>query len=309
MLYFFTWNSDFLVKEQVKAWKERFISKFWEFNLVHIKNIENTDNNFLIENITSTSFLSEKKLVIIDLDEKISDEKQIFFIKLLDKIPDDNIILFNTINPDKRTKLYKELKKQSEFKEYNTKDDSDLHSIISKKYWNKISSSWINTIIKYKSWNLNKIISEIDKLLITFDKVNNKEIIENISPELEESIFQVIDDILNNNTVQALKKIDIILNDTSIYAFYNNLIANLRTSVYISKLKNLNKNSTDISSILNLWNRTFLINKNYKINYKQLEHLYNNLVNIDKKMKSGLLNWTEESDFRFELERILIEKS
>ena len=309
MLYFFTWNSDFLVKEQVKAWKERFISKFWEFNLVHIKNIENTDNNFLIENITSTSFLSEKKLVIIDLDEKISDEKQMFFIKLLDKIPDDNIILFNTINPDKRTKLYKELKKQSEFKEYNTKDDSDLHSIISKKYWNKISSSWINTIIKYKSWNLNKIISEINKLLITFDKLDNKEIIENISPELEESIFQVIDDILNNNTVQALKKIDIILNDTSIYAFYNNLIANLRTSVYISKLKNLNKNSTDISSILNLWNRTFLINKSYRINYKQLEHLYNNLVNIDKKMKSGLLNWTEESDFRFELERILIEKS
>jgi len=309
MLYFFTWNSDFLVKEQVKAWKERFISKFWEFNLVHIKNIENTDNNFLIENITSTSFLSEKKLVIIDLDEKISDEKQMFFIKLLDKIPDDNIILFNTINPDKRTKLYKELKKQSEFKEYNTKDDSDLHSIISKKYWNKISSSWINTIIKYKSWNLNKIISEINKLLITFDKLDNKEIIENISPELEESIFQVIDDILNNNTIQALKKIDIILNDTSIYAFYNNLIANLRTSVYISKLKNLNKNSTDISSILNLWNRTFLINKSYRINYKQLEHLYNNLVNIDKKMKSGLLNWTEESDFRFELERILIEKS
>jgi len=306
MLYFFTWNSDFLVKEQVKAWKDRFISKFWEFNLVHIKNIEIVDNNFLIENITSTSFLSEKKLIIIDLDEKVSDEKQNFFIKLLNKIPDDNIILFNTVNSDKRTKLYKELKKQSEFKEFNTKDESDLHSIISNKYWNKITPKWINTIIKYKSWNLNKIISEIDKLLIIFSKIDSKEIIEHIVPELEESIFQIIDNLLNKETLIALKKIDTILNDTSIYAFYNNLIANLRTSVYIKKLKKIKKNSSEISNILNLWNRTFLINKNNKINYNELEKLYINLIEIDKKMKSWLLNWTEESDFRFELEKILI---
>ena len=306
MLYFFTWNSDFLVKEQVKAWKDRFISKFWEFNLVHIKNIEIVDNNFLIENITSTSFLSEKKLIIIDLDEKVSDEKQNFFIKLLNKIPDDNIILFNTVNSDKRTKLYKELKKQSEFKEFNTKDESDLHSIISNKYWNKITPKWINTIIKYKSWNLNKIISEIDKLLIIFSKIDSKEIIEHIVPELEESIFQIIDNLLNKETLIALKKIDTILNDTSIYAFYNNLIANLRTSVYIKKLKKIKKNSSEISNILNLWNRTFLINKNNKINYNELEKLYINLIEIDKKMKSWLLNWTEESDFRFELEKVLI---
>jgi hypothetical protein len=306
MLYFFTWNSNFLVKEQVKAWKDKFVSKFWEFNLVHIKNIDTVDNNFLIENITSTSFLSEKKLIIIDLDEKISEEKQIFFIKLLNKIPDENIILFNSVNPDKRTKLFKELKKQWEIKEFNTKNDSDIYTIISKKYWNKVTASWINTIINYKWWNLNKIISEIDKLLIIFDKIDSKEIINHIKPELEESIFQVIDDILNKNTIQVFQKIDIILNDTNIYAFYNNLIANLRTSVYISKLKNLNKNTNEISNILNLWNRTFLINKNYKINYKELQTLYNNLVNIDKKMKSGLLNWTEESDFRFELERILL---
>jgi len=102
--------------------------------MLHINNIDSVDTNFLIENISSTSFLSEKKLVIIDLDEKISEEKQLFIINILNKIPEKNIILFNSINPDKRTKFYKELKKQSELKEFNTKDDSDLHSIISSKY-------------------------------------------------------------------------------------------------------------------------------------------------------------------------------
>jgi DNA polymerase III delta subunit len=310
MLYFFTWNSDFLIKEQVKAWKDKFISKFWEFNLIHIKDIEWLDNNFIIENVSSRSFLSEKKLIIIDLDEKISEDKQLFIINIIKNIPDENIILFNAVNPDKRTKLYKEIKKASDFKEFNTKNDNDLYSIILNKYWNKITNSWINLLIKYKGWNLNKIISEIEKLLILFDKIDSKEILDNITPELEESIFQLIDDILNKDTINAFKKIDIILNDTNIYAFYNNLIANLRTSIYISKLKNLNKNTTDISSILNLWNRTFLINKYYKIQYWELVRLYTNLINIDKKMKSWNLNWTEEQDFRFELEKtLLIEKS
>jgi DNA polymerase III delta subunit len=102
--------------------------------LVHIKDIEILDNNFLIENITSESFLSEKKLIIIDLLEKLSEEKEIFILKILNKIPENNIVLFNSINPDKRTKFYKTLKKQADFKEFNTKNDSDLQTIISRKY-------------------------------------------------------------------------------------------------------------------------------------------------------------------------------
>lgn len=306
MLYFFTWNSDFLIRQQVKAWKDNFISKFWDFNLIHIKNIEIVDNNFLIENITSTSFLAEKKLVIIDIDNELATEKEEFLIKILDKIPEWNIVVFVSVNPDKRSKFYKELKKQAETKEFSTKDDTDLRSIISNKYWNKISAWAINTIIKYKSWNLSKIISEIEKLLITFDFIDSKQIIDNIAPELEESIFQVIDDILNWNTTSAIKKIDTILNDTNIYAFYNNMLANLRTSIYILKLKNLNKSVSEIWNTLNLWNRTFLITKNYKANYQDIEKIYINLVNIDKKMKSWMLNGTTEDDFRFELEKVLL---
>ena len=135
MLYLFTWNSDYLVKEQVKAWKQRFISKFWEFNIVHIKNLEQTDNNFLAENISSGSFLSEKKLVIIDLEKKNKPEKEEALLEILNNIPEDNIVLINVINPDKRSKLYKWLVKKSEVKEFNTKNDNDIYSIISKKYW------------------------------------------------------------------------------------------------------------------------------------------------------------------------------
>ena len=106
MIYFFTWNSDFLIREQVKSWKDRFISKFWDFNLIHIKDINLLDDNFLIENTTSTSFLSEKKLIIIDLEKDISEDKQKILSYIINRVPDDNIILFNSVNPDKRTKIF-----------------------------------------------------------------------------------------------------------------------------------------------------------------------------------------------------------
>jgi DNA polymerase III delta subunit len=99
---------------------------------------------------------------------------------------------------------------------------------------------------------LSKIISEINKLLITIDYIEPKNITENIAAELEESIFQIIDDILNKNIVSAIKKIDITLHDINVYAFYNNLLANLRTTTYILQYKHFDIEPRNIGIKLNL---------------------------------------------------------
>jgi DNA polymerase III delta subunit len=306
MLYYYIWNSEYLLKEEVKAWKKKFLLKFWDFNLIELNDIENYDNNFLSENITAWSFLSEKKFILISLEEVKDEEKNNFFINLLDKIPENNIVLIYQINPDKRSKLYKKLHEISQVKEFNIKDEYDVSNIIQKKFNSKISLQAINIIIKYKAWNINKIISEIEKLLITKDYIDQNDIIQNITPELEESIFQIIDSLLNLNKNDAIEKIDTILYHTNIYAFYNNLLANLRTNIYIYTLKNQWLNSEQIINKLQLWNRWFLVTKNYKINFKQLKNFYIWLINIDKKMKTGKLIWTEENDFRLELENKII---
>ncbi len=321
MIYLFTWNSNFLVKQQVKVWKDHFISKYWDFNLIHIKNFDLIDNNFLTFNITSVAFLAERKLVIIDIEDSIKptkskkikksdvlkEERGELLINILSKVPESNIILINMVNPDKRSKFYKSLSKIAELKEFNKSDNNfSLLQLISKKYNNKISKQAIETIIAYKSSNIGKIYSEIEKLLITYNYIDKKEIVENIVPELEESIFQIIDDILWKRINDSIIKINIILNNINIYAFYNNLISNLRTSIYIYHLKYLWKNTGEISTILDLGKIAFLITKNHKIEYKNLKKIYINLVNIDKKMKLWGLVWTEESDFKFEIEKELL---
>ncbi|MDD3144662.1 MAG: hypothetical protein PHV23_00965 [Candidatus Gracilibacteria bacterium] len=306
MIYLFTGNSDYLVMENVLNWKNQFIEKYGDFNLIHLKNINEMEFDTYSQHILSSSFLGEKKLVIIDLNNDLQEEVVEFLYKILDKIPNSNILLFNYPSPDKRQKIYKELEKISEIKEYNATSENEVINVINNKFRNKISTSGLNLLIKYKSGNLNKIISELQKLLILKDYIDENDVVNNIIPELEENIFLLIDDLLNNNIISALKKIDIILNDTNIYAFYNNLLANLRTSIYIIKFKQEKVNSNNISQILSLGSRAFLINKNYKISYNRFKLLYIDLINLDKKMKSGKLIGTEEKDFRFELEKCLL---
>jgi DNA polymerase III delta subunit len=76
-------------------------------------------------------------------------------------------------------------------------------------------------IIKYKSKNYTKIISELEKLFITYDFIDEKIIRENITPELDESIFVFIDNILSANIKLVLKNLEIILSNSNIYQFYN----------------------------------------------------------------------------------------
>jgi DNA polymerase III delta subunit len=256
------------------------------------------------------SFLAEKKLIIIELEiwtkeSKINDKID-YIITLIDKLPEWNILLLYSINPDKRSKQYKYINKIAELREFNSKSADESYSILRNRFSWKISDSALQKLIAFKSNNIEKIASEIEKLLITKNIIEVNDITDNIFPELEESIFQFIDDILNRNLVAAKLKLNIILNDTSIYAFYNNLLANLRTNVFIWKLKSQKKSQSEIAQILDLWNKAFLINKSYKLSFNKLSKFYIELIWLDKKMKSWKLMWTEDKDFLLEFENILL---
>ncbi len=312
MIYLFSWNHSYLVREKTLVWKQKYIERYGDLNLVHFKNLKEVDNNVLSQELLSNAFMGWKKLIIID-DFPLSSSnkekdlilKQEFLYALLDKIPQDNIVVFSSVNPDKRSKFYKKIKKIAfKIEEFESWTENNIFNIISKKYAWKIDSSAINLIIKYKSNNLDKIISEIEKLLILNQKIDVNLVKKYIFPELEESIFQLIDDIMNCNKKEALKKMNIILSQVNIYAFYNNLLANLKVLVFIALLKN--KNIWNIAEILDLKNRAFLINKNYRISFEKLNNLYIWLINLDKKMKSWKMIWSEELVLKYEIQKELL---
>jgi len=318
MIYLFTWNNEFLLKEEVKKWKEKFIWGFWEFNLTHIKKYDDININFISETLLWSSFLSDKKLIILDdipLSLSLKNKKTLsnileiedYIYSILDKIPDSNIVLFSSWNIDKRSKIYKKIKEIWKITDFSDTDISNIPNIIKSKFWDIISRDWLNELIRYKSWNLTKIVSDIEKLSLTSSNIKADDIKKNIIPELEESIFSIIDLILEwNKKSLILESIDSILNSINIYAFYNTLLSNLRFYVYIWKLRSLKYSSNDISNILNLWKRSWLIDKK-KFSYSRIQKIYFSLIELDKKNKTWELLWTTDLDFRFELEKIILE--
>lgn len=316
MIYTFTWNSKFLISESVSKWKKQFSEKYWEINLIHLKDLEKIELNILKENILSENLFAEKKLIIIDLEDKKSDNEEEkednFFsniLKILEKKPENNIVIFSYFSPDKRKKFYKNLIKISEVKEFNLVNDkfkNDTKNFLLSKYNWKIDENALDLLIRFKANNLEKIISEMEKLLILKNFITKEDIEKNIVPELEESIFDIIDLLLKKEKILSVQKIWTLLNNINIFLFLNTLISNLRTNLYIFKLKKQKIPKQKISEILDLGKRSFIIDKNYKISFEEFKNFYISMVNIDKNMKTWKMISSEEEDIKREVEKCIL---
>jgi len=312
MIYLFVWEKYFR-KKLINSWKEAFKNKYSENNIIHIQNYLEYDLSFYNQNLLSTWFFSTKNLFIID-DAPISvweENDQIlkfqeFLIKILPKIISENVVVFNNLKADKRSKLYKAILEIWEIKDFIIKDENDLKQKIKETYKDNISLQAINKLVELKWINFASISNELDKLFITRDFVDLSDLKE-ISHDLEESIFDIINDILALNiksSILKLRDLDSFLDN--FYLLYNSLVSNLRVYFYIFKLKSLGHKSSEIKEILDLWNRGFLVDRNYKIDKIKFEKIYKKLIFIDSRMKTWKLIWSDKNDLIYELERALM---
>ena len=308
MIFLFTWNNSDYLNSYLKKWKSQFVAKYWDYDLTTLNDIENVESSTISDLFLSTSFLSESKLIIIPDFDKIekNETKKQFFIDILEKIPSQNNIIFLAENIPERSRLYKAIAKYWTVKKFDLKDESSIKEYLMQKYSWKIDSWAINQIISYKNNNLQKIILELEKLFITKEFVTEKDIVENIVPEFEKSIFNFIDKLLKKDKKWALEDFKIILNNIDIYWFYNMVLWNLRNYVYISYLKNIWVSSKNISDELSLWNRSFLVNKQINYNFTELFSLYEKFIDFDKNMKSWKQLVNTEENLVYELEKIIV---
>lgn len=317
MIYLFTWNSNYLLEKKIKSWKKAFLEKFWDFNMLHLRDLSWVNQDFLAENLLSSPFLWDKKLIIIEdfftkskktdeADEKEWNNLNDFFLWIMPRVPDDTILLLSSTSILKSSKLYKFIKEKWKIEEFDIKDDYDLKTNLEKIYTNSIDSRALDLIISYKAGDIYKIVNEIDKLLITNDFIDSKIIEKFVIPELEQNIFPLLDDFLNLNKKSFFSKLDIILQRNSYFQFYWSFLSNLRFYVYVYKLKSDWYASRKIVEDLWLGNRGFLVDKNYAVKSEKLFEIFENIVELDLKMKSWDFVGSSEEDFKFELEKILL---
>lgn len=313
MLYLFTGNNRYLIKQEAQKWKLAFGEKYGVENTLYIDSLESVSVDHITESILSRSLFSEKRLVIIDgfpfsweKNFSLWAEVEKNILENLDKIPEETLVVFLSENPDKRKTWYKTLSKIAEVRDFSVSWEDEVFRILASKYSWKIDNAALQKIIFFKGWNLQKSMWEIEKLGITKANISLEDVEATIIPEFEESIFVFIDTLLTKNHTKIFNEFENLLQFSNLYALYHSIIANLRVFLYIEYLKSQKKSVSEIGDIMKLWNRQFLINKKHKSSYSDIQKLYFDLLSFDKNMKFWKFISSDEEDLQKELERVFV---
>ncbi len=312
MIYLFIWEKYFR-NLNIKAWKDAFMQKYSELNIIHIKNPLSYEKTFFIQNLESSWLFADKTFVIIDdfelffkKDIEESSEKEDFsnfFWNIFDKLSTDITLILNCNYFDKRSVIYKKISKIWEIKDFEIKDKLDLKNKLVSIYKDKIDTNIIDYLISLKWENFSTIKNEIDKNLLTKDKLIKNDFID-ISKDIEENIFEIINCILSDNiskTIELIRKNFLVLENE--YFFINWLLSNLRTYFYIFLLKQKKESNNQIKENLELWNKSFILNQKFNISQQKFLKIYHKLSIIDQNIKTWKTIWSNRKDLLYEIEK------
>lgn len=321
MIYIFTGNNHFLLRQELQKWKDGFVLKHGDLWLTHISDIESVELHILADSLLSQWLFWGKKLVILESLEKTKKEEDVeetqekdaigkveFLCENIEKISPDTIVLLVLYSPDKRKSTYKKLISLSqEVKNFDTEKTPDgVQWQLIEKYGTRMTRSAVHLLVRYKANKIEQIFPEVEKLLLTRDVIDDTDIRDSILPEIEESIFSLVNALMSLQKKEIFSLFENFQNSVSVYLFYHSLLANLRTQIYIAFLKEKNISSFTIKDTLSLWNRGFLVDKPIRISYKKLQKMYIDLIEIDSRMKQGKLMGSEEKDIYFEIQKVFL---
>lgn len=239
MIYLLYGLNDYVINEEIKKIKEKF-------------NITNNDitrydyKEVLIKNIIDDAILiplfSDKKLIIVDnatiFESSAKKEETTILEKYLNNRNDDTILIFidKVEKLDERKKIYKILKENKTIIECNNINLNNLVKEALKDY--KINQDTIVKLINRVGTNPYNLINEIEKLKIF--KINDKTItnldIALTSKNIEDSIFDLINYIINKNSEKIIEIYNDLLNKNSEPLAILVLIANQFRLILQSKI-------------------------------------------------------------------------
>jgi len=312
MIYVFFWEHR-LRHKLVNSWKDAFAQKWDENNIFHIKNVYEYDPAFYGQTLLSEWLFSQKTLCIIDDAEffvetknELSREYADFFTNIFPRIGEDVTLVFSQGNIDKRSKFFKDIQKIATLKDFSLQEKWASTEHIQKLYGEHLAPGVLQKLVEQVGEGFSALASEIEKLLLTKNTIHIVDL-EHISTSREQNIFEIIDLLLSERYQHFLQKLRILAYDLgNPYYLYSSLLANLRPYAYIFLLQKQGKSTAEITSILDLGKRAFLVGKNYKIPRDTFLRIFANLLSIDTKMKSGHMLGPETQDMLYEIETSLL---
>lgn len=317
-LYLFFGEESYLLQKKVNFWKKSFQSKHGEYNLSVIDGLKENANSIISE-CETMPFLGEKRLIIIEnlppsMGAKLDDKKINALLRFLENIPESSVLVFVNSKPDKRTKFYKQLSKIAQVEEFKQISAGELSTWVLnelKARGGKILPLATQYLIGKTGNNLWALHNEIDKLIAyAGEKPISENDIENlVTPVFDVNVFKLTDYIGAKQSKQAIDILNKLIDsgNNSIQIF-NMIIRQFRIFLQIDEMKQ--KPASEIASALKL--HPFVVQNSLKqvrlFGRDELVKAYKDLLEIDRKLKTGLIKISvnNENMFMLELEKFIL---
>jgi len=296
-----TFRSRLYLKEQVEKFKQARDPQGYNVVFVDGKKVE---PGKVVSEITAVPFLSPKRLVVVENILSSSDKDLLG--ELVDRIKnngihENNIVIFwqgDSLGKVKEVKeLEKVLKKEKYAQEFSQLAGSQLATwIVSeiKKRRSEISSQAVNYLAQNAGFDMWFLTSLLDQVCAY---AQNKEIsLADVNIFLEEkiddNIFNMVNMLVAGNKKESYKLLQeqrrLGEDDFKIFGL---VVWQFRTLLMIRSLFDLQDNATSDSMAKQLGLHPFVVKKNLSLvkryNKKQLANIYDQLLEMDFKAKTG----------------------
>jgi len=309
-VYLFFGEDRYSLNQKLKFWQDEFVKKYGE-NALEISYGESLDPADFATNLETIPFLSEKRLIIIkDFLDLAKAEKQKQVAAAIENTPDFCILIFHENEiPDKTNPIYKKIAKIGTLQEFKSLSPNEITKWITdkaKKENIKISFATANYLSQQCGPELWTISNELEKLTLFADnKEITREMIDNLCiASLSSSIFKLTDEVAQKNAKASLKTFAILKESgEELTRIFFMLARHFRILTQVQELVSKGERAPEITKKLKqhpfVIQKTSIQAKNF--DQKKLIQIYEEMLEIDKKVKTGIIKSFKGDNREFEL--------
>lgn len=276
------------------------------------------DNNMdsIIEDANTKNLFGDKKLIIVENSTFINESDKLEISPLetyLDNFNKDTYLIFTLISEsvDTRKKIFKKIKEVGNIIAYEKIDNKFFINYISdilKQNNKKMEPRLIEEFLNKVGYDLGNIKNELEKLFILTnnEKIEEEDIKSINTNNKEESLFSLIDSIVNKEISKSIKLYRYFIDKNEEVIKIIAMLANKYRLIYQTKLLyQEGKNKYDISKILGVHSYaiSLAITTSFKYTDSELIRILKELYNLDLDIKIGKVN------DKFALEMFILKNS
>lgn len=302
-IYLLTGEESFLIK----MFKKQFIATICgdknALNLEWYKDKETLpEGKNLVTSISAYPMFATHKLIIID--ECMGKDE--IFVDFIPKIPDTAIVLVVSADVDKRSKLYKAIKKDGYVCECKPYNQQQLTAWVSR-YMQYLGirvdlPATIPYLVQYVGTDMNTLVCEMEKLasnveVVTIDAINTY-----CYPCLENKVFEMIQNAINGRKDIASKQYDELIALKEAPMKILSLITR-QLKITLAANETTTKSDAEIAKALGVPPFVVSNNRGCRLPFERLLTLLEKSVEYDYQIKSGHIK------DQLAVERLLVEIS